>query len=446
MQVTETIAEGLKREYKVVISAADFRAKMDSRLTQIGQGRSLPGFRPGKAPLSVLKQRFGKDVLGEVVQNAVNETTSQVVADRGLRPVGQPRVEILSADENKDLEYHLAVELMPEVKPMDFSGLSLERLVVDVPDDDVKAALDELAQRRRQSQPIAEARPAANGDILVVDFEGRVDGETFPGGSATGHYLELGKGTLIPGFEEQLVGGTIGNQIDVKVTFPDDYPAANLAGKKSEFSVRIQEIREAVVPALDDELAKSIGAENLDDLKTKMRQRLTEDYAVAARAKLKRELLDLLDRNHDFLLPPNMVEGEFNAIWSEVETAKQKNALDPDDVGKSEEQLKSEYRDIAQRRVRLGLLLSEVGRINNVQVGNDELQRAIMAEARRFPGQERKVMEFYQGNPAALAQVRAPLYEDKVVDFIASRAQVSERHVSPSELVAAAAESASAKA
>jgi len=434
MQVTETVAEGLEREYKVVIPAADFRAKFDTQLNQLGDRVQLAGFRPGKVPLAVLRQRYGKSVMGEVLERAVSETTEKLVSERGLRPVGQPRIEITSFADDADVEYKVAIEVMPDLKPMDFSTIKLARPVVDVPAAEIQQGLEVLAQRRRRFEPIASPRPSANGDVLVIDYDGRIDGEEFPGGSAQGQHLELGSGHFIPGFEEQLVGRGVGQPTEVSVTFPADYPAKNLAGRMAAFEVNIKEIRAAIVPATDDELAKSLGAADLNDLRRKVLKQIGDDYAAVARSKLKRDLLDALDAGHDFPLPPNMVDGEFEAIWKQIELARENGTLDADDIGKTDEQLKKEYRDIAARRVRLGLLLSEVGRLNNIQVANEELQRAALAEAHRHPGRERQFAEAIQNSPAILTQLRAALYEDKVVDFILELAQVGERHVTPDEL------------
>lgn len=434
MQVIETQAEGLKREFKVVIPATDVASEVDTRLQKLGVDVRMPGFRPGKVPMPMLKQRFGKSVMGEVVERAVSESSNKVVADRGLRAVGQPRVEIVSFAEGSDLEYKLAIELMPEFKPMDFGTIKLERRVVDVAEGDVDTALQRLAERRRDSKPLQSPRPAAIGDVVAIDFVGRIDGKDFAGGSANGHHIELGSGNLIAGFEDQLLGRGAGEKVDVAVTFPDDYPGKEVAGKAAIFAVDIREIREPVIPAIDDEFAKALGATDLADLRVKMKKQIGDNYAALSRSKLKRDLLDVLDAGHGFLLPPGMVQAEFDAIWQQISKAKETGTLDPDDVGKSDEQLRKEYGAIAERRVRLGLLLSEVGRLNSVQITQEELNRAVIAEARRHPGQETKVIELFKTNPDALVQLRAPLYEDKVVNFILELAQLSERQVTADEL------------
>ena len=442
MQIIETNTDGLKREFKIVVPAKEVQDRIEGRLTELGRRIRLPGFRPGKVPLPLLKQRYGQSVRGEVLEQTVNDSSAKVISDRGLRAAGQPRIEILSQVGEGDLEYKLAVELIPDISPVDFKTLTFERLVVDVPEKDVIDAIERAAKRLRKSNPVAAPRPAQSGDIVVIDFVGRTDGTEFPGGSATGHYLELGGGSFIPGFEEQLIGASAGDHRDVTVTFPADYPNDKLAGKAAEFAVDVKEIREPAPIEINDELAKALGASDVANLHESVRQRLGNEYVAVSRSRLKRQLLDALAERHQFEVPPGLVESEFSAIWAQIEADRARGRLDPEDAGKSEDQLKQEYRDIAIRRVKLGLLLSEVGRLNNIQVSNDELSRAIVNEARRHPGSERQVIEYYQKSPQALIQLRAPLYEDKVVDFILELAAMNERKVSPEELTKAVNETA----
>ncbi len=434
MQIIETNTDGLKREFKIVVPAKEVQDRIEGRLTELGRRIRLPGFRPGKVPLPLLKQRYGQSVRGEVLEQTVNDSSAKVISDRGLRAAGQPRVEILSQVGEGDLEYKLAVELIPDISPVDFKTLTFERLAVEVPDKEVADAIERAAKRFRKSEPVTSPRPAQAGDVVVIDFVGRTDGKEFPGGAATGHYLELGSGSFIPGFEEQLIGAAAGDHRDVTVTFPADYPNGELAGKAAEFAVDVKEIRELAPVEVTDELAKALGATAVASLNDTIRQRIANEYAAVARSRLKRQLLDALAERHQFEVPPGLVESEFAAIWSQIEADRARGRLDPEDAGKSEEQLKQEYRDIAIRRVKLGLLLSEVGRLNNIQVSDDEMSRAIINEARRHPGSERQVIEYYQKTPQALIQLRAPLYEDKVVDFILELATVTERKVSPEEL------------
>jgi trigger factor len=436
MQVTQTAAEGLRREFKIVIPAKDFDSEVERRLVEIGQSARLPGFRPGKVPLPVLKKRFGKSILGEVLEKKVTDSSSQVMTDHNIRPAGQPKIEIVSFDDGKDLEYTMAVEQIPEINPMDFATLELERLKVDVPESEIDEMVQRLAQRQRKTKPVEEARAAGKGDVLVVDFVGRIDDKEFAGGSATDFHIELGADGLIPGFADQLEGVKAGEHRDVHVTFPEDYAGKEVAGKAAVFAVDVKELREPVPVAVDDELAKSIGLENLEALRNDVRRQIENDYASVSRSRLKRELLDKLADAHDFTVPGGLLDAEFEGIWQQIEADRAQGRLDPDDEGKSEDQLKSEYRAIAERRVKLGLLLSEVGRLNNIQIANEELSRAVMNEARRYPGQERQVVEYFQKSPQALAQLRAPLYEDKVVDFIVELAKTTERKVTPEALTA----------
>ena len=434
MQVTETQTEGLKREFKVVIAANDIEEKLQHRLMELGSSVKVPGFRPGKVPVKVLKQRFGRSVLGEVVERAVTDGSSQALSERGLRPATQPKIEITAFDEGKDLEFTMALELLPDIQPMDFKSLELLRYKVEVGDAEVDQALGQIAGSRKESQPLAKPRKAESGDVLVIDFAGTVDGEALPGMAAEDHHLELGSNAFIQGFEEQLVGAGVDEERTVTVRFPDEYVNDKLAGQEAVFEVKIKEVRETVPATVDDDFAKTMGAESLDDMKAKIREQIGSDYDQASRTLLKRSLLDQLAEAHSFGVPAGMVDIEFQTIWPHVEKDLKEGSLDPEDQGKSEDELKSEYRDIAERRVRLGLLLSEIGRLNNIEVAQDELNRAIVMEARKHPGQEREVFEYFQKSPEAMANLRAPLFEDKVVDFIVEMAQAPEKSVTADEL------------
>ncbi|HXV25527.1 MAG TPA: trigger factor [Alphaproteobacteria bacterium] len=434
MQVTETLADGLKREFKVVVPAADIERKFSERLTRLAASARLPGFRPGKVPTSLLRKRYGSSVMGEVLDQAVSDSSAETIRSRGLRPAMQPKVSIAKFAEGEDLEYTMALELLPDIEPMDFSSLELERLIVEVPDSEIEETLKGLAQRQRHSRPVVEPRPARQADILVIDFVGRLGETEFQGGSAEDYHLELGGGTFIPGFEDQLLGALPGEQRKVEVTFPSDYGNADLAGKEANFTVSVKEIREPLETAIDDELAKTMGLENLEALRQRLREQIQAEYRALARVRLKRGLLDALAERHRFPVPAGMVDSEFQDIWRQVEADRKEGRLDPEDAAKSEEELRREYTSIADRRVRLGLLLSEVGRNNNIQVTAEELNRGVLEEARRFPGRERQVFEYYQKNPEMAARLRAPIYEDKIVDFILELARVIDRTVTPQEL------------
>lgn len=434
MQVTETHAEGLKREYRIVISAKDIGEKLDDRLHKLSATVRLPGFRPGKVPVKLIKQRYGPSVMGEVLEHAVRDSSTQALNERGLRPAMRPKIEIKSFDEGKDLEYTMELELLPEVEPMDFKGLQLERIKVEVPDSEVDEAVTRLASAKKTTKPLESPRPAVKGDVLVIDFKGSVDGEALPGMEGEGHHLELGSNRFVAGFEEQLIGISAGEERTVTVTFPETYVNDKLAGREAIFEVAVKEVLEGAPMAIDDELAKAVGEPDLKTLRDKLRQQIGQEYEQVTRVRLKRQLLDKLAEGHDFEVPTAMVDAEFEAIWKQVDEDRKNGSLDPEDREKSEEQLRQDYRDIAERRVRLGLLLSEVGRINAIDVTQEEVHRALLREAQRYPGREREVIEFFQKTPEALANLRAPIFEDKVIDFIVDLAKVDERKVTPESL------------
>ncbi|MGQ0677278.1 MAG: trigger factor, partial [Rhodospirillales bacterium] len=430
MQVTELNTDGLRREFKIVLSAKDIDDKVSSRLEEIGGSVALPGFRKGRVPRALLKKRFGPSVMGEVLERALSDSSAQAMAERGLRPAMQPKIEVTSFAEGKDLEYKLAVELMPEVKPVDFKSIALEKLVPEIGDAEIDKAMQGMAEEMRKTEKI-DPRPAKKGDVLVIDFVGSVAGKEFPGGAGKDHHLELGANAFVAGFEGQLIGKQPGDACAVKIVFPAEYVNKDLAGKPAEFQVTVKELRERVKVKPDEEFAKSLGLESLAKLREAMKGKLERDYAGLARMKLKRTLLDQLADAHSFGVPPGMVEAEFEAIWKQVEEAKQKNELDPEEKTKSDDELKKDYRGIADRRVRLALLLSEIGRQNNIQVAQEELNRAAVEEARRYPGQEQKVLELFKNDSQAQARLRAPLFEEKVIDFILEMAQVKEKRLPP---------------
>ncbi|HWD29868.1 MAG TPA: trigger factor [Rhizomicrobium sp.] len=434
MQITETVSEGLRREYKVVVPKADLDTRLNGRLEEMKPRMNLKGFRPGKAPVSFLKKQFGKSLMGEIVETAVNESSQKAVADNALKPAAPPKVDLVSqieqvVDGKSDLEFTVMVDLMPDFELTDVSKLKIERLTADVADADIDEALKRLAESAKTFSPRAEGEAAENGDSVVIDFVGKVDGVEFPGGKADNFNLGLGTGQLIPGFEDQIVGAKLGDVREVKVTFPADYPEATLAGKDAVFDVTVKEIKSADPVTIDAELAKKLGFDDLATLKDRVRDQLKSDFTRASRLHLKRRILDALDTTHSFQLPPGMVEGEFNGIWSQVEAELKREGKTAEDEGKSEDELKKEYREIAERRVRLGLVLAKLGENNGITVTGDEVQRAVATRARQFPGQEQQVFQFYAQNPQAQAEIRAPIFEDKVVDFIAELAEVADRKV-----------------
>ncbi|MGH6973939.1 MAG: trigger factor [Stellaceae bacterium] len=439
MQVRETSAEGLKHEFTVVVAAAEIERKIQDRLAEIGRSVRLPGFRQGKAPLALLKKRYGPSVTGEVVERAVNDSSTETIKEHKLRPALQPKIEIVSFNEGKDLEYKLAVEVLPEIGTVSLDGIALERWKAEIPDGEIDQALERTAKQQRKTSPVERA--ADKGDFVRIDFKGTLDGAAFPGGSAENYLLELGSGGFIPGFEDQLVGAKAGETRTVAVTFPADYGNADLAGKAAEFAVAVKEVRQAETQPIDESLAAAVGMENLAELRQTVRERIEREYSGIARQKLKRELLDQLAARHSFAVPAGMLDLEFQSLWREIEAerkrAKESGAPDPE-LGKSDEELKAEFQAVSERRVRLGLLLNEIGRINSITVAAEELNRAVIDRARGFPGQEREVLDFYRNNPQALDSLRAPIYEEKVVDFILGKVSVTERGVPPAELTAAA--------
>ena len=434
MQITETVSEGLRREFKIVVGMADLDERLTGRIEEMKPKVHLKGFRPGKAPVSFLKKSFGKSVMGEIVEAVVSESSQKAIADNALKPAYQPRVELVSeldrvVEGKSDLEFTVKVDLMPEFDLIDVSKLHIEKLVADITEADIDDSVLKLAEQARTYSPRDPGEAAEKGDAVSLDFQGRIDGEEFDGGKAEDFHLVLGSGQLIPGFEDQLIGATTGEEREVRVTFPADYPEGKLSGKDAVFSTRIKEVKKPDPVEVDNNLAAKLGFDSIATLKDRVREQLRAEYMRAARMHLKRRILDALDESHSFDLPQAMVESEFDAIWRAVEAELQREGKTPADEGKTEEELKREYHDIAERRVRLGLVLARIGEQNGITVANDEIQRVIMARARQFPGQEQQVFDFYAHNPQAQAEIRAPLFEDKVVDFIAELAQITEHKV-----------------
>jgi trigger factor len=448
MQVTETSADGLKREYRIVVPADDLEGEITRRLGEISKTIRLPGFRPGKVPMGLLRTRFGNAVRGEVLESQVQSSSSEAMQQNNLRPALPPKVEIVSAAEGTDLEYTMSVEVLPDLPELKFDGLGLEKLVADIPDEDVDKALERMAEQYRKSDVVE--REAKTGDLVSIDFVGKIDGVEFPGGKGDKISLDLGVGQFIPGFEDQLVGARAGEDRTVKVAFPADYGVADLAGKDAEFAVTVNEVRERQPAVVDDSLATEVGLENLAELRDEIAGRMRRDYDGVARQRLKRELLDKLAERYTFEVPPGMVELEFTTIMQqyEAEKAAQKEraaaaAAEGDSPAEEaaetetddEEKTRTEFREIAERRVRLGLLLAEVGRGNNISVSQEELNQALTREARNHPGYERQVIEYYRNNPDAFNNLRGPIYEEKVVDFVIEMAKLDERKVTPLELL-----------
>jgi trigger factor len=437
MEVIETSAEGLRHEFKIVVPAADIEQRVQTELVKLAGRVKLPGFRPGKVPVSLMKQRYGKSVMGEVLEGAVDEGTRQALEERNLRPALRPKVEVTSFDEGKDLEYKVDVEVLPEITAPAFDNVEIDRPVAEVTEEQISAGLTRIAETRRKFEPVTEERGLQAGDVAVIDFEGSLDGAA-PSEEMSGkdHRLEIGSNRFIPGFEEQLIGKKPGEHVTVSLSFPEDYQSPEHAGKPAAFEVDVKSIEQGVVPEVNEDFAKELGFEDLEGLRNAVKGQTEQEFGRVSRLRAKRKLLDKLAELVDFAVPQGMVDLEFDAIWKNVEEERKQGPLsDPALANKSEDELKVEFRRIAERRVRLGLLLSEVGRLNNIQVSQEEVNRALVEQARRFPGQERQVIEYYRNNADALAQLRAPLFEDKVIDFITEMAKVTDRPTTIEELM-----------
>lgn len=436
MQVTQLGAEGLKRDYKIVVDSGNIEDKLNERLRTLGRNVRMRGFRPGKVPLSLLKKLHGKSLMGEVLEETVSETSQKLLNQEDIRAAMQPRIENVKFEEGNSLEFTLSVEILPQFEIGDFGGISLERLVTSVSDDDIEEFLARVArQQKRFTAAPAENHEARPGDAVLINFVGRTDGRLFEGGSGTDYLLELGSGLFIPGFEEQLEGAKAGDKINVSVRFPEEYSSEELAGKDAEFEVDIKEVQIAEEAEINDELATRLGLDDLEALKKVATEQIGAEHGRLSRLKLKRALLDALAERYDFDVPPGMLDLEFEMIWSEFLRDLDRQGVDFTSLGKPEAEIKEEYRAIAERRVRLGLLLSEIGRQNNIDIRQDELTRVIAEEARRNPGNEKKVFDYYKENPEALSRLRAPLLEDKVVNFILEMVKVADREVSREELL-----------
>jgi trigger factor len=443
MQVTETLNQGLKRAYQVVLPAQDLAQRLDSQLVEMKDKVRINGFRPGKVPVAHLKRMYGKSVMAEVVQNAVNEVNRKIVDDNKLRLANEPKIdfpsdqaEVEKALEAKgDLNFSISLEVLPQFEIGKFDDVALERPVLKIEEKEIDDAIQKMADRNRSYEPRAEGEAAQSGDKVTIDFVGKIDDVAFEGGSATDTDLVLGSNMFIPGFEEQLVGIKAGDARKVNVTFPETYGAANLAGKAAVFDVTAKAVAKPGPVEINDDFAKGFGIESVEKLKDAVRTNLQGEYDRVSRAKLKRALLDVLDKRYTFELPEGLVEQEFNGIWQQVQAEQQRTGKTFADENTTEEKAREEYMTIAKRRVRLGLLLAEVGDKAELKVTDDELSAALVERVRQFPGQEKAVWDYYRNNPEALASVRAPIYEEKVVDHIIAQAKVTDKPVTKEELM-----------
>ena len=443
MEITETLSDGLKREFQIQVPAADLEARLTERLGELKDKVQLRGFRPGKVPMAHLRKIYGKAVMAETIEALIRELNAKVVTDRGLKLAMEPKVTIPNEETEvakviggqSDLAYTLAVEVLPKIELADFKGIKLERPVADVTDAQVSEALDRIAEQNRPFAAKGEGGKVEQGDRVVIDFTGTLEGAPFEGGTGGDVGVNVGSGTFIPGFEDQLIGMAAGETRQVKVTFPSNYTNEHLAGKDAEFNVTAKTVEAPGTVAVDDAFAKQLGLESLDKLKEAVKGRLQQEHAGLSRQRVKRQLLDKLDEMHKFALPPTLAEEEFKNVWNAVDSDLKAQGRSFADEGTTEEKAREEYRGIAERRVRLGLVLAEIGERNKIAVTDEEITRAIVERARQVPGREQEVWEFYQKNPGALASIRAPIFEEKVVDFLLELATVSEKQVSREELL-----------
>ena len=449
MQVTETSATGLKRELKVVVDQSELTERFTSRIDEVKGQVQIKGFRRGKVPVAHIKKLYGRSLMAEVVQQAVEETSRKAMSDRNERPAHQPNIQFAEdADEIErvltgqgDLAYTISFEILPHIAVTDLTALKLEREVADVSEEAIDRAVADLVERSVKYEAEAD-RPAGKGDRLTLDFVGRIGGEEFEGGNGEDVQLVIGEGAFVPGFVEGLEGARAGEERNVKVTFPQDYSGRDVAGKEADFAVRIKEVAKPIRPELGDEFAKTLGAQSLSHLRELVKGKIAGEYAAVSRMKIKRQILDALDGAHTFALPEALVSSEFDGIWRRFNDSLKAEGKSLAEIGKSEDELKADYRRVAERRVRLGLVLGEIGDKQKLQVGQEELKRALIEQARRYPGQERFVYEYYEKNPAALAELRAPIFEDKVIDHILEQAKPAEKRVTVEELMRPAADDA----
>ena len=442
MQVTETLVEGLKHEFKISVPASDLDAKADAKLVDLKDKVKLNGFRPGKVPVSHLKKVYGRSVMAETIDQTIRDTNTQIFTERGFRLATEPKVTMPTEQKEveqllsgkTDLTYTVAIEVVPPIQLADFKSFNVEKPVVEVTDADVDDAVKRIADQSRPYTAKSEGAKAENGDRVTINFKGTIDGTPFDGGTGEGIQVVIGTGQFIPGFEEQLIGIGVGETRTLKVSFPKNYASEKLAGQAAEFETTATVVEAPGETRIDDEFAKTLGLESLDKLKEAARERLSAEFAGAIRQRVKRTLLDRLDESHKFEAPPSLVAEEFKLMWDSIKAEMESSGKTFADENTTEEAAKEEYQKIADRRVRLGLVLSEIGEKNKITVTDDEVSRAVIERARSMPGREKEVWDYYRNNANALAQLRAPIYEDKVVDFILELANVTEKKVSRDDL------------
>jgi trigger factor len=433
MQVKETSSKGLAREYSITLEAEAVEQKLQARLQEVGRNAKIPGFRPGKIPNNILKQRYGQQIMGEVIERAVNDSSQEVIKEKELRLASQPKIEITNFDEGKPLEFSMKVELFPEMPEVDFEKFKLDRYIFDVDEKDIDEGLGRLAEANPQPKKIAKARACKEGDVVLIDFLGKVDGTPFDGGKAEGFSLELGSGQFIPGFEDQVIGMKPAEEKVITVKFPENYHSEELKGKEATFDITLHEVQEKVTPEVNEEFAQNLGFKDLAMLRDKVKEQLESDFGGFIRNNLKKQLFDLLDDKVEAELPESLMEQEFKSIWDKIEKAKKEG--DEELKGKSEKALKEEYTKVAERRVKLGLFLADVSSKNGLSVSQEEFNRAIMDQAKMFPGQEQQIIQYYQQNPQHIYELQGPLLEEKAVDFVLAKVKFNDQKKTLEELL-----------
>jgi len=443
MQVTQTLAEGLKREFKIVVPAADIASRADIQLTEMKDKVRINGFRPGKVPVAHLRRLYGRSVMADIVNNIVGEANKKIVDENHIKLAMEPKLDFEGGDAGvtsvldgkADFAWTVSVEVLPSFEVGDVSGIKIEKPVAKVDDAEIQQRLEALARRNLSYTDKPEGAEAAEKDRVVIDFVGKIDGEPFEGGNGTDISVDLGSGSFIPGFEEKLIGAKAGEEKTIEASFPSNYLSDKLAGKTATFDVTVKAVQQPGDLVIDDALAKSVGMDSLDKLRSVIGDTIGREFAAASRRKVKRQLLDALDEKFSFDLPPSLLEQEFKNVWGQVEQDMKRSGRTFEDEQTTEEAAKEDYRKIAARRVRLGLVLAEIGEANKIQVGEEEVTRAVVERARQFPGQEQQIWEFYRKNPQAVAELRAPIFEDKVVDYLLELADITEKPVSKDDLL-----------
>ena len=435
MEIKEKKSQGLKREFEIIIKNDSIDNLVKNKISELAPKASLPGFRPGKIPHNILKLRFGKQVFSEVVNESLNDASKKIIDDYKINAATQPKMDIKSLEEGKDVKVEYSVEIIPDFKIPDLTKLKITRPVVKVEDKQVDESISRIAQENTKTEKILKERKIKTNDTVVIDFEGKIDNELFEGGSAKGHHLKVGSNTFIPGFEDKLIGRNLAENFDIDLKFPKDYQAKNFAGKKVIFNVTVIEIREDIKIKINDDFAKSLGLENLDILKKNVKEQIVKQHSMQSRSKVKREILDLLADAVEFDLPQSLIDDEYNNVCKAMSDSRQKekteNKSNDDGMSKND---KDDALLISKRRVRLGLMLAEIGRLNNIKVEEKDTQNAMMQELQRYPGREKEILEYFKSNPNAQSQLAGPVFEDKIIDFITELADVSDKEVKIEEL------------